>query len=229
MAHRLVVLAFVVVMVASTSGCGRGADETVGVTASCAAVVEYEGHWYVGSHVDVPALEGRSLGDGTTPPCEDTGPSTHGAQPRSVGLVELSGVSPTVAVLSTGHDDLVYIRDDVDRSAIPAALAKLIRPLVCRRRDEPIRFEARLEGVASTDPRHSSDLRPPLDLWIRVLASSPRRYERGSVRVRVPADARVTLTRADVRALWASARLELSIHCLDSAYIADRLVVRPHS
>jgi hypothetical protein len=78
--------------------------------ASCAAVVEWHGTRYLGTKVKGPVKLGRSLGDGTIPPCNDTGGDNGGTPAaRSVPLVAGDRLSPDEVVAVAGDPSIVYI------------------------------------------------------------------------------------------------------------------------
>jgi hypothetical protein len=78
-------------------------------SASCAAAVEWHGTTYIGSKVQGPVKLAGSLGDGTFPPCNDTGGGGSGTTARSVPLVALEGLSSEDAVAVAGEPSTVYI------------------------------------------------------------------------------------------------------------------------
>jgi hypothetical protein len=77
--------------------------------ASCAAAVEWRGTTYVGSKVRGQVKLGSSLGDGTLPPCNDTGGKGSGTPPRSVPLAAVDGVASRDAVAVVGDPSVVYL------------------------------------------------------------------------------------------------------------------------
>jgi Family of unknown function (DUF6281) len=219
-------IAALLLVVAGGVGCRSDGNDTVAGSASCAAAVRYGGHLYLGHHVATPPAEGEALGRGALPPCDDTGRSMVGEPPELVELVALEGVPSAIAVIRRGDDSIVYVREGVKLADLPAALAEAVRPLTCRPADEPIRFVALMVGISPVDLRRERDRRAPFDLRVRVLTSSAPRYERGSLRVRVPVELGRPLARADLDALWAGARLSLTVHCHKSGYVADRVTLR---
>ena len=69
-------LALLLAIAAIASGCrGEAASPATG-SASCVASLVYGGHVYIGHHAGTAVIEGRSLGRGSFPPCNDTGPTT---------------------------------------------------------------------------------------------------------------------------------------------------------
>jgi hypothetical protein len=113
------------------AACGGGSTEVgaapsteiggSGVAAGCAMVVRYEGHDYIGREASVRPVQGESLGNGTFPPCSDTG----GLEPshsEPVPIAEVQGVSPTIAIMLAGRPDVVLVREDVLPNALPGEL-----------------------------------------------------------------------------------------------------------
>ena len=86
-----------------------------GVAASCAMLVSYDGHNYLGTAVQVEAVPGDSLGNGTIPPCYDTGGAGTTVHAEQVELTAVQGVPPSVAIMLAGRTDVVLVRDDVDK------------------------------------------------------------------------------------------------------------------
>jgi hypothetical protein len=86
-----------------------------GVSASCAFIVEFDGHNYLGNAVKVTPVAGASLGTGTIPPCDDTGGALEPTSAEEVEVTEVQGVPPTVAIMPVGRTDVVLVRDDVQK------------------------------------------------------------------------------------------------------------------
>ena len=115
-------------------GCGSGgarddgpAAGSEGVAASCALAVQYEGHTYLATGVEVAPRQGKSLVGGTFPPCDDTGGAKDPAPAEEVQIAELEGVDPSVAILLVGRDDVVLVRDGVDTDALPPEVTRLLQ------------------------------------------------------------------------------------------------------
>jgi hypothetical protein len=117
-----------------TAGCGGGGADDVAaerppaadVAASCAFVVDYDGHRYLGNAAPVGPVEGTSLGTATQPGCRDT-PGEPEPQDLDVEVAAVEGVSPEIAIVIRGRDDSILIRDDVDFDRLPPELARLLR------------------------------------------------------------------------------------------------------
>ena len=104
------------------AACGHGGGEVSGgqttevsggVAASCAMLVSYDGHDYLGTAVEVEAVPGESLGTGTIPPCNDTGGAGTTIPAEQVEVTAVEGVPPTIAIMLAGRSDAVLVRDDV--------------------------------------------------------------------------------------------------------------------
>jgi len=84
-------------------------------SASCAMLVEYDGHNYLGAAVEVTPEAGESLGTGTIPPCNDTGGAGTTIPAEEVEVTAVRGVPPSIAIMLTGRGDVVLVRDDVEK------------------------------------------------------------------------------------------------------------------
>ena len=125
---RFVALALVALPLALAACGGSGTEATVGTSggqttevsgggasASCAFIVEFDGHDYFGNGVEVTPVAGDSLGTGTIPPCDDTGGALEPTVAEEVEVAEIQGVPPTVAIMLVGRTDVVLLRDDVQK------------------------------------------------------------------------------------------------------------------
>jgi len=102
---------------------GKSADVSGGATtevsgggvasASCAMLVEYDGHTYLGTAVEAAPVAGDSLGNGTIPSCNDTGGAGTTIPEEQVEVTSVQGVPPSVAIMLAGRSDVVLVRDDV--------------------------------------------------------------------------------------------------------------------
>jgi len=79
-----------------------------GGSGSCAAAVEWHDTTYLGTAVHREVTLGRSLGSGTLPPCNDTGPGSGGGA-QSVSLVAVGEIPPRQAVAVAGQPSIVYV------------------------------------------------------------------------------------------------------------------------
>jgi Family of unknown function (DUF6281) len=110
----------------SLAACGGGSTEVSGgqtteatadggVAASCAMLVSYDGHNYLGTAVEVEPVPGESLGNGTIPPCNDTGGTGTTIPAEEIEVTTMEGVPPTIAIMLAGRTDVVLVRDDVTK------------------------------------------------------------------------------------------------------------------
>jgi len=121
--HLLV--AALVVLSLALAACGGNSEVSGGSTtevpddgvasASCAMLVEYDGHNYLGAAVEVTPTAGESLGTGTIPPCNDTGGAGTTIPAEEVEVTAVEGVPPTIAIMLAGRSDVVLVRDDVQK------------------------------------------------------------------------------------------------------------------
>jgi len=114
------------------AACGGSGTEAGGVAgtevsgggsaaASCAFIVRYDGHDYFGTAVHVTPAQGNSLGNGTFPPCNDTGGALPTSPAEEVEVAAIQGIPLSVAIMLPGRTDLVLVRDDVEK--LPKELA----------------------------------------------------------------------------------------------------------
>ncbi|HKG19300.1 MAG TPA: DUF6281 family protein [Candidatus Limnocylindrales bacterium] len=119
---RFLVLALLVLPLALAACGGKSADVSGGATtevsgggvssASCAMLVEYDGHTYLGTAVEA-VVAGDSIGNATIPPCNDTGGAGTTIPAEEVEVTSVEGVPPSVAIMLAGRNDVVLVRDDV--------------------------------------------------------------------------------------------------------------------
>jgi uncharacterized membrane protein len=120
---RFLALALLVLPLALAACGGKSPEVSAGATtevsgggaasASCAMLVEYDGHTYLGTAVKASPVAGGSLGNGTIPPCNDTGGAGTTIPEEQVEVTSVQGVPPAVAIMLAGRDDVVLVRDDV--------------------------------------------------------------------------------------------------------------------
>ncbi len=84
-------------------------------------LVRYDGHSYLGAAVEVTPVPGDSLGNGTIPPCNDTGGAGTTIPAEQIEVTAVRGVATTVAIMLAGRTDVVLVRDDVHK--LPKELA----------------------------------------------------------------------------------------------------------
>jgi len=116
----LVALAFPLALAACGGGTtevseGTNTEPSGGAGASCAMLVQYEGRDYLGTAVEVTPVPGDSLGNGTIPPCNDTGGAGTTIPAEPVEVTAVQGVPPSVAIMLVGRTDVVLVRDDVEK------------------------------------------------------------------------------------------------------------------
>jgi hypothetical protein len=128
---RVLLLATLLVL----AGCGfqeaartRPATTSAVSEAMCLFTVDYDGHQYVGSAVLAPPAYGKPLGQATVPACNDTPGSVDDTPEQSVEVVAIKGAAPEIAIALRDASGSILIRDDVDRTNLPPALAKLMPP-----------------------------------------------------------------------------------------------------
>ena len=95
-----------------------------GVAASCAFIVQYDGHDYFGNAVKVAPEPGGTLGTGTFPPCNDTGGALPTVPAEEVAVSAIQGVRPSVAIMLPGRTDVVLVRDDAKPKDLPKDLIR---------------------------------------------------------------------------------------------------------
>ena len=120
---RFLALALLVSSLALAACGGKSAEVSGGATtevsgggvasASCAMLVSYDGHTYLGTAVEAAPVPGDSIGNGTIPPCNDTGGAGTTIPAEQVEVTSVQGVPPTVAIMLAGRNDVVLVRDDV--------------------------------------------------------------------------------------------------------------------
>lgn len=205
---------------------GQGSP-TAEVAASCAFVVEYAGHRYLGNAAPVRPIEGRPLGAGTQPGCQDT-PDGPEPEDSEVAVAEIEGVSPELAITLRGRDDSILIRDDVDYERLPAELERLLRVPGCDSGEQPVQISGRWLGILGADGHTELDLDPPYDVRIQVAETSVADYERAELTVRVPATLARPLSRKDIESsLLEGGTLTATVSCRDGAFVASAIKATP--
>ena len=206
------------------AGCASKGDDSAspdpGAAAMCLAQIDYKGQSFIGSGVGIEPVAGRSLGEGTIPPCGDVaGEEPTPAQSVTVHAVE--DVPSDVAVVPPGQSAMVYIRRDLEEADMPDALRRLLKPPTCDPTDEPIELAGPWRGV--------SESKPPYDVQLYVASTSGDRYRRAYLSVRVPASLEPGLSPDDFAALQsdAGATADITAHCNGDAFVADRIAAIP--
>ncbi|MGH3093644.1 MAG: DUF6281 family protein [Gaiellaceae bacterium] len=206
------------------SGCGSNPPSVGGVDADCALLVRYQ-QTYVGYGVQVAPREGRLIGTGVLPGCDDGG----GAGPdEEIELTEIEGVPPEIALAWHGQGGTVFVLEGVEQ--LPAEVTRLTRAPKCDSRDEPIELAGPWLGILGADGHTELDMTPPYDVDLFVRETTASRYERAFLKVRVPEELGRPLTRDDIRSsLWESGTLELTVGCSGGRYVATRVAAYPPS
>jgi hypothetical protein len=188
-------------------------------------LLRFRGTEYQGLSVAIAPEVGAERGQGTLPPCNDTG-GTPGS-PERVSLAELPGVSPDEAVLVPGWDDVVMVRRGLD--PLPPRVQRLTTAPSCDSADARLRLEGRWLGIIGADGNTELDLLPPYDVDIRVRSASTDRYTAALLTLRVPATLGRPITHDDVHhALWEPGSLTAQVHCGDDGrFVVDEISVTP--
>jgi hypothetical protein len=205
------------ILAVALSGGGGNAASPEG-EGSCALIVRYQGQTYDGVGVEIAPREGRPVGTGMLPGCEEGEPD------QKIELAEIDGVPPQIALAWHGDPTGVFISQSVER--LPPELRRLMRAPKCDPLDEPIDLAGPWLGIVGTDGR--GDPQPPYDLEVFVQETTTPRYERAFLTVLVPEHLGRPLTRSDIRSsLWEGGTIELSVGCQDGRYVADAASAHP--
>ena len=202
------------VLLGGLAGCAGGGGGETG-SASCAAILVYDGHTYLG-HGGIrrdPEVTGRSL-PAVLPGCNDTGGPSEAEHDEHVRVEELADVAPGTAVLFDGS---VYVRDGRD---LPEATRGWFRAPRCGSAGT---FEVTGDWLGVTGPRRprfDGDLRPPYRLEVHV-TSGPTRYVGATIMLRATRSTVPALTPSDVRtSLWRGGQVTASVRCTDRGFAA---------
>lgn len=224
-------LAATVLCVLGGAGCGGGEAADNGaranVAASCAFVVEYGGHRYLGNAAPVKPVEGKLLGTATMPGCQDT-PNVPVPDDAEVEVAEIEGVDRAIAIMIRGRDETVLLREDVDPQRLPPQLTRLLSAPRCNSGARSVEVSGRWLGILGADGRTELDLDPPYDVRIRVSEASVAAYERAEINVRVPMALGRPLTRSDIESsLWGGGTLKATVSCRDGSFVASSVTAVP--
>ncbi len=212
--------AVVVVAVASVgllrTTLAPGGSSTNDPDASCAAVIDLDGHRYFG-HGDLlttPRTTERTA-TAVRPGCDD---GNGAVGPEHVTARELVGVAMTTAVLVDG---VLYLEEGAE---LTAEMRAWFRYPTCSH-EGSVTLVGRWIGVTSDKPvRFDGDVRAPLRIEYAVERSTPDvpAYDGWRIHVRDDGSARPALTPDDVKAaLWDDAPLEVRVHCDGKAFMAE--------
>jgi hypothetical protein len=107
-------LATACALVSAAAGCSVSVGSTSGDSGSCAAEMHFQGSLYLGAGwarankvVEIPRSHLHRLGNGTVPPCHESGQSSRTAQ--LIGVARISGVEPAIA-LAVLPEGFIYLR-----------------------------------------------------------------------------------------------------------------------
>lgn len=198
----------------AAAGCGGSVPDDGGGSASCAAVIEYDGATYWGAGAPRRTLDttGRTL-PAVLPGCDDSG----GQDPNPVGdrpvqVQELAAVDASVAVL---YGDGVYVRKGAQ---LPDSFRAWFRSPRC---STPGVFQVTADWLGVTGPhapRFDGDIRLPYDLEVRV-TDGPQDYIGATVTIRATRSTDPGLAPADVKqSLWEGGQLAATLRCVDGKY-----------
>jgi hypothetical protein len=204
-------------LVLGCSGTGTGPGTSAGThgAASCADLVRYDAHRYVG-HGELqrmPATTGRA-GTATRLSCDDG----NGASPEEeIEVVALRDVPLDRGFLS--HDQL-YVRDDLD---LPEAARPWFQQTTC---DEsgPFELTGQWLGVESSrEVRFDGDIRPPYRV-IAWVTDGPAAYVDTRVAVHATEQTDPQLGPEDAkRSLSKGGDVVARVHCEAGRFVADGL------
>jgi hypothetical protein len=164
------------------------------VEASCAAMIEYDGHTYLG-HGELkrdPPTTGRSV-TGTIPGCDDTGGQGSAGSDGAVQVVELADVPLETAFW---WNDSIFVRQGRE---LPTSTRIWFRAPGCVT-DGTFELVGDWLGVTGPKkPRFDGDLRAPYRLQVHV-TEGPSRYLRSTIAVHADVTTDPTLRPEDVQA-----------------------------
>ncbi|RYP85890.1 hypothetical protein EKO23_11330 [Nocardioides guangzhouensis] len=214
----------VVAALLALAGCGSGAGPGSGSgdAASCAALIRYDGHDYLGTGElrRTPATTGRTL-RAAVPGCDDTGEQGPAPHDEAVRVEELAGIDPDVAVLWNGA---VFVRRG---RMLPPSTRVWFRAPWCTSPGQVELTGAWLGVTGPRKPRFDGDLRPPYRLALRV-TDGPAAYVGATVTVHATADTDPALTRKDAeQALWDDGQLVATVRCAAGRFEATALRTVP--
>ena len=204
-------------LLAGLSAC-RGADAT---SASCAAVLLYDGHTYLGGSPlkRDPKVTSRSM-PAAVPGCDDTGGQSEAEKDEPVRVVELADVPPATAVLFHGS---IYVREG---RVLPAEVMDWFRAPRCGTAGT---FEVTGDWLGVLGPkqaRFDGDIRLPYRLEMHV-RSGPPDYVGTTIMVQATKATDPALTPADVKAsLWQGGQVSASLRCTNRHFEAIALDVK---
>ncbi|GAB2888224.1 hypothetical protein [Nocardioides pacificus] len=208
----------VTLLAAALAGCSGEGPAGPG-DASCASLLEYDGHEYsgFGELRRTPAVTGR-VEPGFAPGCDD---GNGAAESYDVEVAELADISSDRAVLVNGT---VYVRTDLD---FPEEIRIWFTSPRCVE-DGPFEVDGDWLAVSpslTTEP--AGALRAPY--WVELKVSAgPRRYLGTTIRVRVTAATDPGLRNDDARtSLQEGGGLRADVTCREGRFVATGLSSTP--
>lgn len=124
MARAVTGASSVLMVMSSTSACGRSGEEGSDGSGSCADVIRYNGDQYFGYDA-YEVRTGNKLGTGTQSSCadnnDDSVPDVH------VTVFRVPNVDPEMAVATSRDNSTVYVRASFEAKDWPAELESLVR------------------------------------------------------------------------------------------------------
>jgi Family of unknown function (DUF6281) len=215
------------VILAAATGCAAShTGIQAGGSGACADIVTFHGVRYSGLSVRVSPVAGRVLGKAVSPPCDDTNGQLPAVRGERIGVAELPGVSPSVAIVPVGRNDSIYVR--ADRTHLPPAVMRLTRTPRCVSADAPISLAGPWMGILAPGGRTETDLAPPYDLSLLVQHTSSARYARAFLDVRVPVSLGRPITRPELRAsLLHGGTIAITATCRSGRYVATHVETAP--
>ena len=211
-------IALAIALVATLTGCSSEEGGVQGA-GSCSLVVRYQGENYEGTGVQVAPPEGERIGSAVIAGCDPGEPD------EQIAVARLPGVSPDLALVWIGRNDIVLVREGKD---LPSATTQSLDAPKCDQQDAPIRLSGPWLGILGADGKTEVDLLPPYDLDLRVKYASARKYERAFITVRVETDLGTPLTRDDVSSsLLQAGSLALTVRCEGERFVAKEVSAYP--
>jgi Family of unknown function (DUF6281) len=188
-------------------------------------VVRYHDRGYAGMTVHVVPRQGSRVGFAVLPGCNDTG-QKQDPPDEKIPVARLHGVSPEVALVMPGRDDVVLVRRGIDQ--LPPQVGALLHAPRCEHQDAPIRLSGPWLGILGPDGKTEVDLVPPYDVDLLASKASTSRYQNAFLSIRVPASLGRPITKDDVRnSLWKGGRIDIQASCGAGRFLAQRLTTPP--
>jgi hypothetical protein len=222
-------LAFLLVIIAGLcAGCTSARPTTEGGgEAACAMVLRYHDRSYAGTTVHIVPPQGSRVGFAVVPGCNDTG-QKQAPPDEKIAVARLRGVSPEVALVMPGRDDVVLVRRGIDQ--LPPRVRALLHAPTCEQQDAPIRLSGPWLGILGPGGKTEVDLVPPYEVDLLASKASTSRYRNAFLSVRVPAGLGHPITKDDLRnSLWKGGSIDIEAGCKAGRFVAQRLTTTPPS